>query len=82
MAVSQRLLSLLKDHTKERPFLLGERPCSADFECYGQLTQLAQFDPKPAKIAATQYPRVYSWVGKVEDLSGVEVDESPAQNDL
>lgn len=82
MAVSQRFSSLVKDHTKERPFLLGERPCSADFECYGQLTQLAQFDPKPAKIAATQYPRVYSWVGKVEDLSGVEVDESPAQNDL
>ncbi|MEQ8691589.1 MAG: glutathione S-transferase C-terminal domain-containing protein [Pseudomonadales bacterium] len=68
----QRFLSCLNDHLRELPFLLGRRPGSADFACFGQLTQLTQFDPTPAKIAATEYPRVHAWVSKMEDLSGLE----------
>lgn len=68
----RRFLGCLNEHLKTYPFLLGRRPGSADFACFGQLTQLVQFDPTPAAIAARQYPRVHAWVSKMEDLSGLE----------
>ncbi len=67
-----RFLGAMNEHLKAYPFLLGTKPSSADFAFFGQLTQLAQFDPTPSKIAATQFPRVHAWVSKVEDLSGVD----------
>ena len=68
----ERFLAALNEHLKELPFLLGHRPGSADFACYGQLTQLVQFDPTPSKVAAAQFPRVHAWVSKMEDLCGLE----------
>ena len=54
------------------PFLFGQRPASADFGLYGQLTQLALFDPTPARLTEAQAPRVLAWVQTVEDLSGLD----------
>lgn len=77
-----RLMTCLNNHLKVFPFLMGNRPGAADFSCIGQLTQLTQFDPTPAKIAARHYPRVHAWVSKMDDLSGIEpevtgfIDES------
>lgn len=68
----RRFLGCLNEHLKHHPFLLGARPGSADFACFGQLTQLVQFDPTPSAIAARDYPRVHAWVSKMEDLSGLE----------
>jgi len=68
----QRFLTCLNNHLKCSPFLMGRRPGAADFGCLGQLTQLVQFDPTPAKLAAQQVPRVHAWVSKMEDLSGLE----------
>jgi glutathione S-transferase len=67
-----RFLALFEAHLQHHRFTLGERPGSADFGLFGQLTQLAQFDPTPTAIAARQAPRVLAWVGTVEDLSGLE----------
>ena len=69
----RRFLSCLNEHLKLHPFLLGDRPGSGDFACFGQLTQLAQFDPTPAALTAREFPRVHAWVSKVEDLSGLDV---------
>jgi glutathione S-transferase len=82
----KRFLGNLNEHLKDLPYLMGKRPGSADFACFGQLTQLTQFDPTPAKVAAAQSPRVHAWVSKMEDLCGVEpgdhdfitTDEFPA----
>ncbi len=71
----KRFLQLLNSHLKHYPFIMGNRPGSADFGCFGQLTQLTQFDPTPAAIAAGRFPRVHAWVSKMEDLSGLEVAE-------
>jgi len=71
----RRYLSCLNEHLKTYPFTMGHRPGSADFACFGQLTQLVQFDPTPAALAAQQFPRVHAWVSKTEDLSGLEVAE-------
>ncbi len=66
----RRFLSGLNEHLKTSPFLLGTRPSSADFACFGQLTQLTQFDPTPSKVAIQEFPRIHAWVSKTEDLSG------------
>ena len=66
----RNFLSGLNEHLKTMPFLLGTRPSSADFACYGQLTQLTQFDPTPSRVAIREFPRVHAWVSKTEDLSG------------
>jgi hypothetical protein len=68
----RRLLGLLDARLREAPFVLGERPAAADFGLYGQLTQLAGFDPTPRAEALARAPRVVAWVDLVEDLSGLE----------
>lgn len=71
----KRFIKLLDAHLTEQPFLMGERPGSADFAIYGQLTCLALFDPTPSAIILDLAPRVYAWVEVVEDLSGYLVSD-------
>ncbi|MGH7288523.1 MAG: glutathione S-transferase N-terminal domain-containing protein [Myxococcota bacterium] len=68
----RRLLGLLDARLSESPFVLGARPAASDFALYGQLTQLAGFDPTPRRVALDIAPRVVAWVDVVEDLSGLE----------
>jgi len=68
----RRLLELLGARLAEARFVLGGRPGCADFGPYGQLTQLAGFDPTPRAIALETAPRVVAWVDVVEDGSGLE----------
>ena len=68
----RRFLKCFDDHIGNGPFLFGVRPASADFGLFGQLTQLATFDPTPAALTARIAPRVLAWVQTVEDLSGLE----------
>jgi hypothetical protein len=71
----RRLLGLLDAHVQSgNMFLMGKRPGVGDFGLFGQLSQLVHFDPTPAAIAATETPRVVSWVSHVDDLSGLEID--------
>jgi len=70
----KRFISMLNKHLIESPFLLGERPSSADFAFYGQLSQLVKFDPTPRKICHDLAPRVVAWVEVIDDLSGLSLD--------
>ncbi len=72
----RRFLEAFEAHLTTHPFLLGARPASADFAVYGQLTQLAMFDPTPAALTMAIAPRVLAWVGLMEDRSGFEPAES------
>jgi glutathione S-transferase len=72
----RRCLRLVDARLREAPFLLGARPGTADFALYGQLTQLAAFDPTPRALALALAPRVVAWVDLVEDLSGLEPSAS------
>jgi glutathione S-transferase len=71
----RRLLELLDAHFARFHFVFGDRPATADFGLFGQLTQLVGFDPTPAGLALTHAPRVIAWVDVVDDLSGLEPDE-------
>jgi glutathione S-transferase len=68
----RRLLRCLDAVLSTQPFLLGERPGASDFGVYGQLTQLALFDPTPAALTLAEAPRAVAWVERMEDLSGLE----------
>ncbi|MFQ5416096.1 MAG: glutathione S-transferase C-terminal domain-containing protein [Myxococcota bacterium] len=70
-----RLLRLLDTHLGESRFLMGGRPGASDFGVFGQLTQLAGFDPTSAAVALSTAPRVVAWIDVVEDLSGLETRE-------
>ena len=72
----QRFLGLLEQHFRAEPFLLGKRPGSGDFAVYGQLTQLVSVDPTPAALAREISPRSCAWVDCMEDLSGLEPQDS------
>ena len=70
----KRFIKLLNEHLQNVPFLLGNKPSSADFAFYGQLSQLVNFDPTPRKICHQLAPRVVAWVEVMTDLSGINSD--------
>ena len=72
----QKFIELLSNHLVERRFVLGDRPGSSDFGIFGQLTQLAQTDPTCRDLTLDVAPRVFAWCDNVEDLSGLEPEES------
>ena len=54
-----RLFGLLDSHlVSGHRFLMGARPGASNFAFFGQLSQLAHFDPTPAAIAEAETPRV------------------------
>jgi len=80
----RRLLGLLESLLQAQPFVLGARPGSADFGLFGQLVELVQVEPASQRIAREISYRVLAWCDALEDISGVEVDESgwPGRDDL
>jgi len=72
----RRTLGAMKRHLEVHPFLMGARPGTSDFAAYGQLTQLARFDPTPTAITLKEAPRLFAWTEVLEDLSGVEPSEA------
>lgn len=70
-----RFLKAFDAHLTRQPYLLGHRPAACDFAVFGQLTQLAEFDPTPTALTLKTAPRVTAWVGMMEDQSGVEPAE-------
>lgn len=68
----RRLLQLLDAHLVAQPFVFGARPGCADFGLFGQLSQLALFDPTSAAIAAEVAPRIVAWSNHVDDLASLE----------
>jgi glutathione S-transferase len=75
-----RYLAALKAHLEAQSFLFGARPAASDFAAFGQLTQLAKFDPTPRAICIAEAPRIFAWVDVVEDLSGLEPADADWQS--
>jgi glutathione S-transferase len=72
----ERLLVALDGLIQRNGYVLGARPSSADFALYGQLTQLAVVEPTSAAITARVSRRVRGWIDRVEDLSGLDPNDS------
>jgi glutathione S-transferase len=78
----RRLLRLLDAHLTGSRFVMGGRPGASDFGLFGQLTQLAGFDPTPAAIALEIAPRILAWIDVVDDLSGLEPADADWREDV
>jgi glutathione S-transferase len=68
----ERFLAAFDAHLTTQPFVLGHRPAASDFAIFGQLTQLAGFDPTPMAVTLRLAPRVVAWTDQMEDQSGLE----------
>ena len=66
-----RILGILERILAKQSFLFGDRPSSADFAIFGQLTQLVNVDPTSRALAEKQSMRTVAWVDLMEDLSGI-----------
>lgn len=49
----------------QRPYLLGDRPCEADFGFFGPMFRHFCCDPAPGRIMRTRAPRVHEWVARM-----------------
>ena len=72
----KRFLGQLDHCLSKHPFLFGNRPSSADFALFGQLSALIGFDPTSRALAHEISPRVVAWQDLMEDLSGFKPNES------
>ena len=70
-----RFLTIFDELLQRHRFVLGDRPSSADFGIYAQLTQLAKFDPTPMRLCLEHAPRVHAWTDIVDDLSGQPAED-------
>ena len=69
------LLRALDAVLRDQLFVMGNRPGSADFGLFGQLSQLALFDPTPMAVAKEESYRVFTWCSVIEELSGTTVED-------
>ena len=70
----KNFLQSFNELLKQQRFLLGDKPSSADFAFYGQISQLVRFDPTPREICHQMAPRVVAWVEIMDDLSGLDAE--------
>lgn len=68
----KRFLDAFEAHLTHHPFLLGRRPGAGDFAVFGQISQLAMFDPSPMELTLRTAPRVFAWASLMDDRSGME----------
>jgi len=50
---------------REQPFLLGGRPCLADFGFFASMFRHFSLDPTPSRIMRDRAPAVYAWVARL-----------------
>ncbi|XP_033123787.1 uncharacterized protein LOC117122331 [Anneissia japonica] len=65
----QELLTWLSKHFEVYPFLLGYKPCIADFAFHGMLYAHLYRDPYPGYIMKQQAPLVCSWIEKMNQFT-------------
>jgi len=58
----------------EQPFLLGERPCIADFGFFASMFRHFSLDPTPSRIMRERAPRTYAWVARLWAARHSEID--------
>jgi glutathione S-transferase len=64
-----RILALMSDILKVRPFILGHKPSIADIGLMGPMLRHFGQDPTPAEIMRDIAPRVFEWLGRMWNAS-------------
>ncbi len=59
------LLDLLEPVFTARPYLLGDRPCEADFGLFGPMFRHFSHDPTPARVLRERAPNTMRWIARL-----------------
>jgi glutathione S-transferase len=60
-------LARLETILRAQPFLLGGKPCLADFGFFASMFRHFSLDPTPARLMRDTAPAVYAWVARLWD---------------
>lgn len=71
-AIYWRNLAALQTVFSRRPFLLGARPCLADFGFFASMFRHFGLDPTPARIMRDTAPAVFEWLGRMWNSAALE----------
>lgn len=71
------VLDALEKLFRRRRYVLGARPCEADFGFFASMFRHFACDPVPGRIMRTRAPGVHEWVARVWNLSPERVADSP-----
>ncbi len=67
--IYRRELAHLQKIFEVRPFLLGDRPCLADFGYFASMFRHFSLDPTPQRVMIETAPAVYEWVARMWNAS-------------
>ncbi len=70
-------LTVLNEILAKRPFLMGERPCEADFGMFGPFFRHFFSDPTPGSIMREEAPHVCAWVTRLWALRPADLENVP-----
>jgi glutathione S-transferase len=70
--IYKRNLAALQAVFVKRPFLLGARPCLADFGFFASMFRHFGLDPTPARIMRDTAPAVHEWLGRMWNSGELE----------
>ncbi|WOF72973.1 glutathione S-transferase family protein [Parvibaculaceae bacterium PLY_AMNH_Bact1] len=77
-----RTLAVLNEILARRPFLMGERPCEADFGMFGPFFRHFFSDPTPGLIMREEAPHVCAWVTRLWALRPADLKNVPEVTDV
>jgi glutathione S-transferase len=75
----EELLDILEAHFMQQPYILGGRPCDADFGLMGPLYAHLARDPYPSTLMKKRAPNVFRWTERM-NLADIFDGEFPAMN--
>ena len=71
-----RFLKLFEAHLHAgHEFLLGSRPCAADFALFGQLHPMITLDPETSRRVFEISRSVWFWYNSIKDMSGFSIKD-------
>jgi len=76
-ALYTRMLALLEPIFATRPFILGQRPCEADFGLFGPFFRHFSIDPTPAGILRENGPNILAWTARLWAATPSSIASSP-----
>jgi len=77
--IYRKTLERLEAIFRQQPFLLGGRPCLADFGFFASMFRHFALDPTPARIMRERAPRTWAWVARLWAARHSELaEERPA----
>lgn len=71
-AIYTNTLDRLEAIFREQPYLLGDKPCFADFGFFGSMFWHFGNDPTPNRIMQERAPAVYEWVARLWNMTATK----------